>query len=90
MADAGLDGQRIVLVMYGVLVVAAGAFGALLPLVVEGLRPPSYLLLVEFPPTSLGLAAYGALTVATILAVPLAAVILASRYAVEDDTGGTA
>jgi hypothetical protein len=90
MADAGLDGQRIVLVMYVVLVAAAGAFGALLPLVVEGLRPASYLFLIEFPPTSLGMAAYGALTVATILTVPLAAVILASRYAVEDDAGGAA
>jgi hypothetical protein len=43
---------------------------------------------IEFPATSLGLAAYGALTFATILAIPLAAVMLASRYAVED-TGGT-
>ena len=90
MADTGLDGQRIVLGMYVVLVTAAGAFGALLPLVVDELRPPAYLFLIEFPATSLGMAAYGALTVATILTVPLTAVILASRYAVEDDAGETA
>jgi hypothetical protein len=90
MADAGWSGQRIVLVMYAVLVTAAGLFGAVLPLAVEDLRPPTYLFLIELPPTSLGLAAYGALTVGTILAVPLIAVVLASRYVIDDDAVGTA
>lgn len=88
MADAGLDGQRIVLGMYAVLVVVAAAFGALLPLVVDNLRPPAYLFLIELPATSLGLAAYGALTVGTILAVPLVAVVLASRYAIDGADDG--
>lgn len=86
MAEAGWDGQRIVLVMYVILVTVAGAFGALLPLAVEDLRPPAYLFVIEFPATSAGLAAYGALTVGTILAVPLVAVVLASRYAIDDGT----
>lgn len=87
MTEAGLNGQRVVLAMYVILVSVAGVFGALLPFVVEALRPPTYLFVVEFPPTSAGLAAYGALTVGTILAVPLLAVMFASRYAVEDADG---
>lgn len=90
MANAGWSGQRIVLAMYAVLVTAGGLFGAVLPLAVENLRPPTYLFLIELPPTSLGLAAYGALTVGTILAVPLIAVVLASRYAIDDEAVGTA
>ncbi|MFW5918084.1 MAG: DUF7520 family protein [Haloferacaceae archaeon] len=86
MAD-GWSGQRIVLTMYAILVTAAGVFGAVIPQVVEEVRPPTYLFLIELPPTSFGLAAYGALTVATILAVPLAGVVLASRYAVDDGRG---
>lgn len=85
MPQSGWSGQRIIAVMCGVLIAATAAFGAALPLAVEGLRPPRYLFLVEFPATSLGFAAYGALTMITILALPLAAVVLVSRYAVEDD-----
>lgn len=85
MADAGLDGQRIVIAMYVLLIAVAAAFGALLPLVVDGLRSPAYLFLIEFPATSLGFAAYGALTVGTILAVPLVAVVLASHYAIDGE-----
>lgn len=87
--STGRDGQRIVLVMYAILVTVAGVFGALLPLAIEDLRPPAYLFLIELPATSLGLAAYGALTVGTILAVPLIAVIIASRYALDDESAET-
>jgi hypothetical protein len=84
MAEDGLNGQRVVLAMYVILVSVAGVFGALLPFAVENLRRPAYLFVFELPATSAGLAAYGALTVGTILTVPLLAVILASRYAIDD------
>lgn len=84
MAEDGLNGQQVVLAMYVVIVSVAGIFGAFLPFVVENLRRPAYLFLFELPATSAGLAAYGALTVGTLFAVPLVAVVLASRYVVED------
>lgn len=90
MSDSRRAGQRIVLVMYGLLVAVAGAFGALLALTVENLRPPSYLFLIELPPTPLGMAVYGALTVATVFGVPLALVLLVSRRIEESESGPVA
>jgi hypothetical protein len=84
MAKAGLNGQQVVLGMYVIIVSVAGAFGAFLPFMVDNLRRPAYLFLFELPATSAGLAAYGALTVGTIFAVPLIAVVLTSRYVIED------
>ncbi len=76
---ARLSGPRFVLVLYGGLVAVAGVAGYLIASVVENVRPPEFLLLVEFPATPLGLAAYGALTIAVVLGVPLLAVVYVSR-----------
>lgn len=79
MDTGGLDGQRIVLTMYAILVAVAGVVGVLLALTVEGLRNPDLFFLVELPSTPVGMAVYGMVTVATAFGVPLALVILVSR-----------
>nr|WP_228546235.1 cox cluster protein [Halegenticoccus tardaugens] len=65
--------------MYASLVAVAGVAGFLIATFVDRLEPPAYLFLIEFPPTQLGLAAYGALTIATVLGVPLALIVFVSR-----------
>lgn len=87
MAGHGWDGQRIVLTMYGILVVVAGAVGVLLALTVEGLRRPELFFLVELPATPLGMAVYGAVTVAAVFGVPLALVIAVSRIGDLEEAG---
>lgn len=70
--------------LYFTLVAVAGAAGYLTATFVENLQPPAYLFLVEFPPTQLGFAAYGALTIATALGVPLLLVVFVSSEYVDD------
>lgn len=65
--------------MYLVIVCVAGVLGYLMGTFVRNPEPPAYLFLVQFPATPSGIAAYGALTVATVLGVPLALVALVSR-----------
>lgn len=79
MTESGWDGQRIVLVMYGILVAVAGFVGVMMATFVENLRPPSLLFLIELPPTKLGMAVYGMVTVALAFGVPLALVIGVTR-----------
>jgi hypothetical protein len=88
MDSHGWDGQRIVLTMYAILVVVAGAVGVLLALTVEGLRGPELFFLLELPATPLGMAVYGTVTVATAFGVPLALVIAVSRLGELDEAGG--
>lgn len=84
MTEQRFSGPRFVVGLYLGLVAVAGVTGALVAASVEDLRPPAYLFLVEFPPTPAGMAAYGALTIATVLGIPLALVALVSAYAVEE------
>lgn len=65
--------------MYLAIVCVAGVLGYLMGTVVRNPEQPAYLFLVQFPATPSGIAAYGALTVATVLGVPLALVALVSR-----------
>ena len=85
---ARLSGPRFVLILYAGLVAVAGAAGFLIGTTVSNVRPPEFLLLVEFPPTPLGLAVYGALTIGLALGVPLLAVILVSRRIDDADAAG--
>lgn len=78
-AGPGLRGPRMVGILYVALVAVAGAAGLLVGVFVDGLRAPRFLFLVPFPPTPLGFAAYGALTIALVLGVPLALVVYVSR-----------
>lgn len=79
MPQRGFRGRRFVLGLYLALVSVGGAAGYLTATFVDKLEPPAYLFLVEFPPTQLGFAAYGALTLATVLGVPLLLVVYVSR-----------
>jgi hypothetical protein len=75
----GLAGPRLVVGLYVLLVLVTATAGFLIATFVEGLEPPRFLFLVPFPPTPLGFAAYGGLTLALVLGVPLALVVLVSR-----------
>lgn len=85
MPQRGFGGRRFVLVFYLILVSIAGTAGFLTATFVDNLEPPAYLFLVEFPPTQLGFAAYGALTIATVLGIPLLLVVFVSRYVDDPD-----
>lgn len=77
-------GRRVVLTIYVITVAVAALTGLILGTFVEGnLLAPKYLGLIEFPATPLGLAAYGALTLATVLGVLLGLVIYVSDRYVE-------
>jgi hypothetical protein len=78
------DGQRFVLLLYVLLIGVAGAAGYLTATFVDGLERPAYLFLVEFPATQVGFAAYGALTIATVLGLPLLLVVYVSQF-VDDE-----
>jgi hypothetical protein len=75
----GRDGQRFVLVLYVALIAVATAAGFLTGTFVSGLEQPRFLFLVPFPATPVGFAAYGGLTLALVLGVPLALVIYVSQ-----------
>ena len=81
----GFSGPRFVLVLYAGLVAVAGAAGFLTATFVDSLEPPAYLFLVEFPATQVGFAAYGALTIATVLGIPLLFVVYVSQYIDDPD-----
>jgi hypothetical protein len=75
----GRSGQRFVLFLYVVLVGVATAAGLLTGTFVDGLRSPRFLFLIPFPASPLGFAAYGGLTIALVLGIPLALVSYVSR-----------
>jgi hypothetical protein len=82
-------GPRFVLGLYALLVAFAGVAGVLFATVVEGARSPTLFFLVPLPPTPLGFAVYGAVTVAVVLGVPLAGVVYVSRR-IDDGDASTA
>ncbi|MFB6156006.1 MAG: cox cluster protein [Haloferacaceae archaeon] len=83
--DDRYSGSRSVLVLYAVLVAVTAVAGYLIGTFVDGLEPPKFLFLVPFPATPLGFAAYGALTVALVLGIPLALVVYVSRNVDDPD-----
>ena len=74
------DGPRFVLVLYAALVSFAVVAGVLFARVVEEPTPPRLFFVVPLPPTELGFAVYGGVTIAVVLGVPLLLVRYASRY----------
>lgn len=78
-------GPRVVAGLYLLIVSVTAVGGYSIGVFVDDLERPAYLFLVEFPATSLGFAAYGALTIATALGVPLLAVIFVSRRIEDPD-----
>jgi len=75
----GRSGSRFVLGLYAALVAVGATVGFLTATFVEGLQQPMFLFVVPFPATPLGFAAFGGLTLALVLGVPLALVIYVSR-----------
>ncbi|KAB1189022.1 MULTISPECIES: cox cluster protein [Haloferax] len=82
--SSNVRGQRFVLGLYAALVTVAGVAGFLTGTFVSGLSPPRFLFLIPFPATPLGFAAYGALTIALVLGVPLVLVVFVSAR-IDDD-----
>lgn len=78
-AEEGWRGPRLVLVLYASLVAFAAVAGVLFATVVENPVPPRLFFVLTLPPTRLGFAVYGGVTVATVLGVPLSFVVLAAR-----------
>lgn len=85
MSATRFRGPQFVLILYALLVAISGLAGFLTATFVSGLRPPRFLFLIPFPPTQLGFAAYGALTVALVLGVPLLLVVYVSQN-LDDET----
>jgi len=75
----GYEGPRLVVGLYVALVFVATAAGFLTGAFVDGLDAPRFLFVVPFPASPLGFAAYGGLTVALVLGVPLALVVAVSQ-----------
>lgn len=77
--STGRDGPRFVLALYAILIGITAAAGFLIGIFVEGIQSPKFLFLIPFPATPLGFAAYGGLTIAIVLGIPLALVVYVSR-----------
>lgn len=76
-ASADLTGQQVVLILYVILVLIAGLMGVVLSVILaEDLETVALYGFIEMPPTTVGMALYGAVTIGTVLGVPL----LAIRY----------
>ena len=75
----GYEGQRLVVGLYAMLVGVAATAGFLTGAFIEGLEAPRFLFLVPLPPSPLGFAAYGGMTVALVLGVPLVLVVYVSE-----------
>ena len=76
--SAERDGRRFVLQLYAALVGVAATAGYLTGAFVDGLEAPRFLFVIPFPATPVGFAAYGGLTVALVLGIPLALVVYVS------------
>lgn len=87
-AAVTLGGHRFVFILYGVVVSVAAIAGAIIGSIgIKGLDPKLFGL-IELPPTPIGTALFGAITMGTILGILLCVVVLVSeRYAAVDETG---
>lgn len=75
-----LGGRRLVVSLYVIVVAIAAVMGFVIGVIAPRDLDPEFLGLVEFPPTPLGMAAYGALTLAVLLGIALLVVMYVSRY----------
>lgn len=57
----------------------SGLLGVLFSVVVTDPEPPRLLFVLPLPPTPVGFAVYGAVSIALVLGVPLAGVVYVSR-----------
>jgi len=76
----GIDGERVIVVLYVIVVGIAGFLGAAIGSIgLRDLEPVSFLGLVTFQPTPTGLAAFGMTTVGVSLGAVLLFVVFVSR-----------
>lgn len=76
----GFGGNRIILALYAIVVAVTGLMGALIGSIgLRDLEAVTFLGLVTFQPTPLGLAAFGMATIGTFLGALLVLVALVSR-----------
>lgn len=82
----GFGGHRIIVLLYLIVVGVAGFMGAVLGSIgLRDLEAVSFLGLVTFQPTPVGLAAFGMTAVGTVLGVLLVLVVGVSRRYVDED-----
>ncbi len=72
-------GPRFVLGLYAGLVALSALLGVLFSVVVSGAEAPKLLFLVPLPPTAVGFAVYGAVSIGLVLGLPLVGVVYVSR-----------
>ena len=85
---AGFGGNRVILALYAIIVSVAGLMGGIIGSIgLRDLESVSFLGLVTFQPTPLGLAAFGMATVGTLLGTLLLLVVLVSRRYADGDAG---
>lgn len=76
-ATADLNGQQVVIRLYFILVGIAAFMGVVLSVILsDELETVALYGFIEMPPNALGLGLYGAITIGTLLGIPL----LAIRY----------
>jgi hypothetical protein len=73
-----VPGRRVVVAIYVGLVTFAGVMGFILGVIIEDLQAVALFGLIPIPPTPLGLATYGAATIAVVLGVLLLLVMYAA------------
>ena len=82
-AEPGQSGRRVILLLYVVVVAIAGFTGFVLGVIGPRDLDPQLFGFIAMPPTPLGMAAYGAITLATVLGVTLLLVVFVSERYVE-------
>ena len=72
-------GRQVVIALYLILTAVGGGAGVLVATFVDDLSAPALYGVIPLPPTALGFGVYGAVTLATVLGIPLALVAYVSR-----------
>jgi len=81
---AGIEGERVIAVLYVVVVGIAGILGAAIGSIgLRDLEAVSFLGIVTFQPTPTGLAAFGVTTVGLALGIVIGLVVFVSRRYVD-------
>lgn len=72
-------GRRVVIALYLLLTAVGGTAGVLVATFVDELSAPELFAVIPLPATPLGFGVYGAVTIATVLGIPLALVVYVSQ-----------